>query len=79
MTDGSIGVGATVGGGAVGYTPMVTTLSEGVSMTALAVVSADRRYVRLSVAPVFSAITDVFTFTFLDAPGGGTGGQPQGN
>lgn len=71
--------GATVGGGAVGYTPVIETISEGVSMSALAVVSADRRYVRLSVAPVFNAITDVFTFTFLNAPGGSAGSQQPGN
>ncbi|QDU82065.1 hypothetical protein Pla110_38200 [Polystyrenella longa] len=50
------------GGTAVGYQPEVTNLSEGVSMTAMAVVSADRRYVRISTRPVFSNITDVFTF-----------------
>ncbi|MGE3313647.1 MAG: hypothetical protein AB7O26_00940 [Planctomycetaceae bacterium] len=67
--------GGAVGGGAVGYTPVVSNISEGVSMSALAVVSGDRRYVRLTIAPVFSAITDVFTFSFLNspAPGGATG------
>jgi hypothetical protein len=30
----------------------------------MAVVSPDRRYVRLSLAPTFTAITDVFTFSF---------------
>lgn len=68
------GFGPTVGGGAVGYTPVVQNISEGVAMTALAVVSADRRYVRLSVQPSFSSITDVFTFSFLNSP---AGAQPQ--
>ncbi|MAT14624.1 MAG: hypothetical protein CMJ46_05065 [Planctomyces sp.] len=54
--------GPGVGGGAVGYAPVVTTLSEGVSLSVLPVVSADRRYVRISTRPVFSNITDVFTF-----------------
>ncbi|MCA9038824.1 MAG: hypothetical protein KDA65_00615 [Planctomycetaceae bacterium] len=52
----------TPGGTAVGYQPVVTSLAEGVSLTAMAVVSADRRYVRISTRPVFSNITDVFTF-----------------
>ena len=51
-------------GAAIGFTPITTQISEGVRMSALATVSGDRRYVRLNVAPVFSAITDVFTFTF---------------
>lgn len=49
--------------GAVGFTPVVTTISEGVRMGAMATVSGDRRYVRISVEPIFSTITDVFTFT----------------
>jgi len=42
-------------------------------MTVQAVISADRRYVRLTVIPSFIAITDVQTFTF--ASGVGAGGQ----
>ncbi len=71
------GIGPGVGPGAVGYTPIVTNISDGVSLGALAVVSGDRRYVRLSLNPTFSAISDVFTFTFLSAPG--VGGPPTGN
>lgn len=59
----------------VGFTPQITTLSEGVTFTVQAVISADRRYVRLSVAPNFTTITDVFTFSFVS---GGTGGNQQG-
>ncbi len=51
-------------GGAVGYQPVVQVINEGVSLSALAVVSGDRRYVRLTLQPVFSNITDVFTFSF---------------
>lgn len=68
------GQNARPAGAGVGYQPMISILSEGVSNTASAVVSADRRYVRLSLSPVFSAITDVFTFSFV----GGGGGQQQG-
>jgi hypothetical protein len=58
-----------------GFTPIITTLSEGVTLQALAVISGDRRYVRITAAPVFSNITDVFTFSFT---GNNTGTQNQG-
>ena len=51
-------------GGDVGYTPVVQMLSEGVASTTLAVVSGDRRYVRLTVNAVFTQIVRVATFTF---------------
>jgi tetratricopeptide (TPR) repeat protein len=65
------------GGRRPGYQPVITTLSEGVSMTAMAVVSGDRRYVRIGVFPRFTNITDVFTFSFVNSGnpnGGGLGG-----
>ena len=43
----------TVGVFAVGFTPNITEIHEGVTMTVAAVVSADRRFVRLSVYPIF--------------------------
>lgn len=63
--------------GAVGYTPVVQTIPEGSSLSAQAVVSPDRRYVRLSMRPTFTTITDVFTFSFLNNNGTvtGTGGN----
>ena len=64
----------TVGVFSVGYTPVVVPLPEQISLTVQGVISADRRYVRLTVYPVFSTITDVFTFSFL-SQGGGAGGQ----
>lgn len=51
-------------GGTVGYTPVISMLSEGVANTTLAVVSGDRRYVRVTVNAVFSSIIDVATFSF---------------
>jgi von Willebrand factor type A domain len=51
-------------GGAVGFQPIVTTLPTGTTMSLLGVVSADRRYVRVAVQPVFSDIPRVQTFTF---------------
>ena len=53
------------GSGNIGFQPVVALISEGVSLTAMAAVSGDRRYVRISASPVFSNITDVFTFSFV--------------
>ena len=55
------------------YQPLVTVLSEGVTLSAQAIVSADRRYVRLSLAPAFTSLTDVMTFSFF-SQGNNTGG-----
>jgi len=43
---------------------VIVVLSEGTFMTVQAVVSADRRFVRLTVVPFFSHISAVNTFTF---------------
>lgn len=53
-----------VGPNAVGFTPIVSFINEGVQMGAMAVVSGDRRYVRINAQPAFTTITDVFSFTF---------------
>ena len=63
-------------GAGVGFAPVVALIPEGVSLTAMAVVSADRRYVRLALAPMFNSIVDVATFSFLT--GVSTGGGAQG-
>lgn len=55
---------ALAGAGAVGFQPIIQTLQEGVQLGAQAVVSADRRYVRITPTPVFSVIGDVAQFTF---------------
>jgi len=80
---GGAGQGATTGAGfrlpagaftaGVGFTPVIGVINEGVSLTANAVVSADRRFVRISVAPFFNTLRDIQTFSFQ---GGGT--APQG-
>ncbi len=64
--------------GAVGFQPIVTVIPEGNSLSAAAVVSADRRYVRMGVFPLFSDITNVFTFTFVSGAGGVIGGAGGG-
>lgn len=62
-----------------GFQPVVTVIPEGITMQASAVVSADRRYVRMTLAPTFSNIVDVFTFTFAGpAAGTAAGGAAQG-
>ncbi|MCA9264746.1 MAG: tetratricopeptide repeat protein, partial [Planctomycetales bacterium] len=58
-------VGFPILNGAVGYQPQITQLPEGTTMFATAVISADRRYVRVSPSPVFSGVGDVFTFNFV--------------
>ena len=63
---------------AVGFQPQITQLPEGASLSTLAIISADRRYVRISPAPFFSQIGDVSTFNFVDGTGGTTGGAAGG-
>jgi tetratricopeptide (TPR) repeat protein len=60
------------GGGAVGNQPIVRTLPEGANMSARAVVTADRRYVRVNTQPLFSLVGQVTQFNF-------SGGGAQGN
>jgi hypothetical protein len=49
--------------GAVGYRPVIQTVPEGAMMFTTGVVSADRRYVRISPSPRFMQIGEVFTST----------------
>ncbi|MGV3485531.1 MAG: hypothetical protein ACO1RT_14030, partial [Planctomycetaceae bacterium] len=58
----------------VGFQPELTVLPEGASVMAIAIISADRRYVRISPAPFFSQIGDVSTFNFVDGETGTSGG-----
>jgi hypothetical protein len=48
-----------------GFYPVITVLPAGASLTASAVVSADRRHVRITLNPFFSSIGPVDTFNFL--------------
>ena len=74
----------TVGVFSTGFQPVISTLTDGVSLSVQAVISADRRFVRLFVFPQFTNVTDVFTFSFIGgggagvAGGGGLGQQGQG-
>ena len=60
--------------GAVGYRPQLSIIPEGAIFSTTGVVSADRRYVRISPTPIFSQIIEVFTFNFVSGnTAGGTG------
>jgi len=63
-----------VPGNAVGFQPVIVVLPEGTSLFATAVISADRRYVRYSGLPLFSAISEVNTFNVLTGASGTAGG-----
>jgi hypothetical protein len=66
--------------GAVGYQPQITTLPEGANMiSANAVISADRRYVRFSPGLLsFSQIGEVQTFNFFTGETGTDAGTNNG-
>ena len=66
----------TVGFFSVGFQPQIAVIPDGVFMFVQAVISADRRYVRLTVIPNFTAITDVQSFSFVSGAGSAT---TQGN
>ncbi len=63
------------GQGAVAFQPTVSTFPSGVILNVTPVVSADRRYVRMGISPVF---TDLTGFDVINVPaavgGGGNGG-----
>lgn len=48
--------------GGVGYMPVITWLPQGTSLGASAVVSPDRRHVRISTQPFFSSVGPVYTY-----------------
>jgi hypothetical protein len=58
--------------------PVITTLPSGASMMATAIVSADRRYVRISPAPFFTQIGEIYTFNFVTGAQGTNGGGGAG-
>lgn len=62
-----------VGDFAAAYQPVVVVLNEGTSLSVQAVVSPDRRFVRLTLIPFFSSIGDVDTFTFVGSTSSNSG------
>ncbi|MDR3199467.1 MAG: VWA domain-containing protein, partial [Planctomycetaceae bacterium] len=75
------------GPSAVGYRPVITTLPQGAMLMSNAVVSADRRYVRISPSPQFSDIRSVFKYNMAggdtedmtNMTGSGSGSSGYGN
>jgi tetratricopeptide (TPR) repeat protein len=61
--------------GTAGYQPIIQTLPEGTNLGAIAVVSADRRYVRVTPTPLFSGVGQVTQFNFSGGGAQGTGGM----
>ncbi len=53
-------------GAQAGYRPLIITLPTGANMSATAVVSSDRRYVRITAQPLFSSVPNVNTYNFGD-------------
>ncbi len=65
-----------IGAGAVAFQPQISTFPDGVQLFVTPVVSADRRYVRMTMAPFFTTFLGFDTFTIPAAVGGGgLGGQ----
>ncbi|MEZ6055376.1 MAG: hypothetical protein R3C01_01605 [Planctomycetaceae bacterium] len=62
--------------GAFGFNPVITLIPDGITMTAAPIISPDRRYVRIAINPIFSTVTSVSTFSFLNGGNGATGIQP---
>jgi general secretion pathway protein D len=72
------GLTPTVGAFSVGFTPNIQIIQDGINLTVTAVISADRRFVRLALAPTFNNVIEIQTFSFLGGAGGGLGGGQQG-
>jgi general secretion pathway protein D len=71
----------TVGAFSVGFTPQIGFIPDGITLTVTAVISADRRFVRLALSPFFNNLIDLQTFSFLGGQtgqGGQQGGGQQG-
>ena len=54
-------------GASVGFQPVIITLPDGTNFQATAVVSADRRYVRVTAVPFFSGVSEVSSFSFASS------------
>jgi hypothetical protein len=66
------------GGGQVGYQPVIIWLPAGATLNAQAVVSADRRYVRITCTPSFYGIGAVSTFNYATGSSGSSAGSNSG-
>jgi hypothetical protein len=59
-------------GAAVGISPIISTVSDGAMMSAGAVVSPDRRYVRIGINANITELIDIVQFSFFGGSGNGT-------
>lgn len=48
----------------VGYQPVISVINDGVTLSVAAVVSADRRYVKMAISPAFNSLVELSTFAF---------------
>ena len=62
-----------VGPGAVAFAPQVSSFPNGVTLNVTPVVSADRRYVRMTLSPTFNSLEGFDTFPAGSAAVGGSG------
>lgn len=60
---GQIGAGGFIGPAAIGFAPTITPIFEGTALGVGAVISDDRRYVRIGVNATFQKIVDVFNYS----------------
>ncbi len=65
--------------GVVGYQPVIAWLPAGATFSVTGVVSADRRYVRVSCSPFFSGIGQVSTFNTSSGTTGSSSGSNSGS
>ena len=62
-----------IGPGAVAYTPNVSAINSGVMLLVTPVVSADRRYVRMTLTPTFNTVNGFSTYSAQTGAVGGSG------
>ena len=75
LLGGLVAPGRAMGQGAIGVSPTVGTIPDGVSMGVTPVVSADRRYVRLSLGVGFSTVQGFQNINFPVGAVGMGGGR----
>jgi hypothetical protein len=61
--------GAVAGGRAVAFDPVITAIPDGVNLQAQAVVSADRRFVRMTLVPIVQSIQSINDVRVFQAVG----------
>lgn len=59
----AIGGGAVARGGAIGFQPVIRQIPDGIGLSGMAIVSGDRRYVKMSLAPLFQTVIGVDSFS----------------